>query len=39
MKDEKIEETRDKGNQNEEEKKEVMLTSPDSRYGEVDVVR
>ena len=39
MKDEKIEGTRDEGNHDEDENKEVMLTSPDSRYGEVDVVR
>ena len=39
MKDEKNEETRDEGNHDEDEKKEAMLTIPDNRYGEVDVVR
>jgi hypothetical protein len=38
MKDEDIEGTRDKGSNDEDEKREVMLTNPDSKQREGDVV-
>ena len=39
VKDAKNEEPRDEGNHDEDKKKEAMLTIPDNRCGEVDMVR